>query len=119
MIDYEIRLERLISTSLPGAVPPADVWETVMLVPYKKESYLDEHDVIKLKEQVAMQVVFGKTPARVRVVWQELSRGKIGNKHIRNAGEEYFLDTFTFTSAQSFLITQLEAALERVRLETP
>lgn len=117
MIDYQILLERLPQNPLPGLTPPADAWETIVLVPLQKDARVDESDVIKFKEQVAMQVVFGKTPARVRVAWQEKSRGKIGGKQIDVPREVYFFDNFTFFDAQQFLITQLEAALQRVKDE--
>ncbi len=108
MIDYSILIESLVDGE----------WQAAVYMPFKKETRVEESDVAKLKEQVAMQVVFGKTPARVRVAWEELSRGKIGGKHIPNPREIYFFDNFTFDSAKEFLIAQLETALARVRAET-
>jgi hypothetical protein len=115
MIEYQILLE-----CLPHGANADDAWEALMYIPYKKEDgQIHEADVIKLKEQVATHVVFAKTPARVRVAWVELSRGKIGGKHIENPREVYFFDDFTFDTAREFLIVQLEAALKRVWEETP
>lgn len=109
MIDYTILIESLINGE----------WQTAVVLPFQKETRVDEADVIKLKEQVATLIVFGKTPARLRVAWEELSRGKIGGKHISNPREVFFFDDFTFDSARRFLITQLETALARVKAETP
>lgn len=124
---YTIILERLRDSTLllrgaplppPEQMPPLGEWIIIYSAPVELNRMIVLGDLMHLKDQVANQIVFEKTPARLRVTWTEQG-GKIAGKRFERPREWILFDDLTFDAAKIVLLDSLTLARVAVEQQQP